>query len=55
MFKLFKKRCPVCKMELKDNYIEGFDKKFCAEECRETFRKKLVQEKSENSSKGCCG
>jgi predicted nucleic acid-binding Zn ribbon protein len=54
MFKLFKKQCPVCKMELKENYVEGFGNKFCSEECREIFRKKLAEEQSKSNSCGCC-
>ena len=34
-------------------YPEGFGKKFCSENCREEYRKKMVKEQSK-SSKGCC-
>ncbi len=56
MFKLFKKKCPICKMGLEKgkDYPEGFGKKFCSEECWEIFRKKLAQEQSKTAGKGCC-
>lgn len=55
MFNIFKKKCPVCKMTLEEGkqYPEGFGKKFCSENCRERFRKKMAKEQSQ-SSKGCC-
>ena len=63
MFKFFKQKCPICKMELKDgstslttggkNYPEGYGKKFCSENCKEKYRKKLVKEQSKPSG-GCC-
>ena len=57
MFKLFKKKCPVCKMELKqgeeDKYVGGFNKKFCSEECREKYRETLAKEQSKSGG-GCC-
>lgn len=55
MFKLFKKKCPVCKMELEieKDYPEGFGKKFCSEDCKETYRKKLAGEKSKSGG-SCC-
>jgi len=51
MFKFFKEKCPICKMELKEekDYVEEFGKKFCSNECRETFRKKMVKEQSKFS------
>lgn len=54
MFNFFKKKCPICKMELKEgeNYPEGFGKKFCSDECREEYRKKLAKEQSKSG--GCC-
>ncbi len=56
MFNLFKKKCPVCKMELEKgkNYPEGYGKKFCSEECKEEYRKKAVKEQSKSSG-SCCG
>lgn len=56
MFNLFKEKCTVCKMELKkgEQYPEGFGKKFCSEECREEFRKKIEKERSNHSGGGCC-
>ncbi len=56
MFKLFKKKCPVCKMELKEekDYPEGYGKKFCSEECKEEYRKKIVKEQSKSGG-SCCG
>lgn len=55
MFKFFRKKCPICKMELKEgkDCPEGGGKKFCSEECRETYRKKLVKEQSK-AGRGCC-
>lgn len=55
MFNLFKKKCPVCKMELKagEDYPEGFGKKFCSEDCREEYRKELAKEQSKGGG-GCC-
>lgn len=53
MFNVFKKKCPVCKMELTDDYIERFGKKFCSENCQEVYRKKLVEGKSKSGG-GCC-
>ncbi|MDP3244714.1 MAG: hypothetical protein Q8M83_03600 [bacterium] len=52
----FSKKCPVCKMELeKDkNHPEGYGKKFCSENCREEYRKKLAKEQSQRSSGGRC-
>lgn len=54
MFNLFKKKCPVCKMELKkgEDYVEGFNKKFCSNECRETYRRKLAKEQLKVASGG---
>ena len=56
MFNLFKKKCPVCKMELKEGgyYPGGFGKKFCSDECREEYRKKLAKEQSGSSGGGRC-
>ena len=56
MFKLFKQKCPVCKMELEKgkDYPEGFGKKFCSENCKEEYQKQLAKEKSQHSSGGCC-
>lgn len=53
MFKLFKKQCPICKMELGEKYIEGFGKKFCSEGCKEEYRKRVAKEQSKPSG-GCC-
>ncbi len=55
MFNLFKKKCPICKMEIKEeeDHVEGFGKKFCSQDCRETYRKKLVKEQSKTGG-GCC-
>lgn len=55
MFKLFKQKCPTCKMKLEDgkNYPEGSGKKFCSESCREEYRKKTAKEQS-HKSHGCC-
>ena len=55
MFNLFKEKCPICKMELKEGkeYAEGYGKKFCSDSCKEEYRKKLAREQSK-SSRGCC-
>ncbi|MBI4359353.1 MAG: hypothetical protein HY577_02105 [Candidatus Nealsonbacteria bacterium] len=58
MFQFFasKEKCPVCKMELekgKDYPVAG-GKKFCSEDCREEYRKKMVKEQPDHSSGGCC-
>lgn len=55
MFNFFKKKCPICKMELEKekDYPEEFGKRFCSEECREEYRKKLVKEQSESSGGSC--
>ncbi len=55
MFKLFKQKCPICKMELAEgkDYPEEFGKKFCSEQCRGDYRKKLVKDQSKPSG-GCC-
>ena len=56
MFNLFKKKCPTCKMELEEgkSYPEGYGKKFCSENCREDYRKKLAKEQSQHSKGSCC-
>ncbi len=55
MFDLFKKKCPVCKMKLKEGkeYPEGYGKKFCSEECKKEYRKKLIREQSRSHSGSC--
>lgn len=55
MINLFKKKCPICKMELEKgkDYPKGGGKEFCSEECREKYRKKLVNEQSKSGG-GCC-
>jgi len=65
MFNLFKKKCPVCKMELParrsfsaggekgKEYIKGFGKEFCSEQCREEFRHKLLKEQSGPGGGSC--
>jgi len=56
MFNLFKEKCPICKMELEKGktHPEGFGKKFCSENCREEYRKKLAKEQSQRSQGGSC-
>ena len=51
----FKEKCPVCKMELKQGkeYPEGYGKKFCSENCKEEYRKKLVKEESKQGGGRC--
>lgn len=55
MFKFFKKKCPICKMELEDkkDYPESSSKKFCSEECKEKYRKEVEKNQSKNSG-SCC-
>ena len=55
MIKLFKPKCPVCKIRLKEgkNYPEEFGKKFCSEQCRQEYRKKIIKEQSKADRK-CC-
>jgi len=52
MFKLFEKKCPVCKTEIKEKYTEGFGKQFCSEEHKEEYRKKIARAQSKGGS--CC-
>lgn len=56
MFNFFKKKCPVCKMELKEGEYHpiGFNTKFCSKECREEYRKKMVKEQSKSGGGGSC-
>ena len=56
MFNLSNKKCPVCKMELKEgkNYPESSGKKFCSEKCKEDYQKQLVKEQLKRASGGCC-
>ena len=55
MFKIFKEKCPICKMELKKgkDYPEESGKKFCSENCKEEYKKQNV-EKNPKRSGGCC-
>lgn len=55
MFNFFKKKCPICKMELKEgrDYPEGYGKKFCSEDCKEEYRKRLAREQSKSGG-SCC-
>lgn len=56
MFKFFKQKCPICKMELEKgkDYPEEFGKKFCSENCKEEYRKQLAKGQSQRSRGGCC-
>lgn len=56
MFNLLNKKCPVCKMELKEgkNYPEASGKKFCSENCKEEYQKRQTKARSESSPIGCC-
>lgn len=53
MFNLFKQKCPICKMELENgkDYPEGYSKKFCSENCKEEYRKKIVKEQPRPSGR----
>lgn len=42
------------KLEEGKNYPEGFGKKFCLENCKEEYRKKLTKEQSQHSKNSCC-
>lgn len=55
MFNFFKKKCPVCKMDLEKGrkYLEEFGKEFCSESCREEYRKKMA-EKQPDMPGGVC-
>jgi len=55
MFNIFKKKCPVCKMELVKgrNNSERFGKEFCSEGCKDEYGKQSEKEKSKHDS-SCC-
>lgn len=55
MFNLFKEKCPVCKMALKEgkDYPEFNGKKFCSEDCKKTYKEEMENPKAGKSS-GCC-
>ncbi|MBI4261982.1 hypothetical protein HY624_00460 [Candidatus Uhrbacteria bacterium] len=55
MFHLFKQKCPVCGMTLEKGktYPEGFGKKFCSENCKQEYQKKMNEEQSHHGG-GCC-
>lgn len=57
MFGLFKKHCPVCKMEVeKEGAIVRGGKYFCSEDHAEEYRKELAKEQSNTAGRGgCCG
>jgi hypothetical protein len=40
-------------LEKTNDYPEGFNKRFCSEECKEEYRKRMVKEQSKTSG-GCC-
>lgn len=56
MFKIFKEKCPICKMALErgKDYPKDFGKKFCSENCKEEYRKQLAKEQSQHPRDGCC-
>lgn len=55
IFDIFKTKCPICKMEIGETYVEGHNRKFCSEECRESYRQKMIGEEKHNShGGGCC-
>lgn len=56
MFKIFKKKCPIYGMELKDGqkYPEGFGKKFYSERCKDQYRLLLIKKEQPHKSKGGC-
>ncbi len=55
MFKLFKKKCPICRMELDENkeYLEIDGKQVCSDGCREKYRQNMIKEQAKSG--GCCG
>jgi len=55
MFNIFKEKCSVCKMDLEKgkNYPEEKGKKFCSENCKKEYIKKLTNEKKGHSG-SCC-
>lgn len=55
MFNIFKKKCPICKMDLEKgkDYPKGWGKQFCSEACREEYRKKLVGGQSKAGGGSC--
>lgn len=57
MFKFFKKKCVICKMELDENkdYQEIGGKKVCSDKCREEYRQVLIKEEAKSNSRSCCG
>ena len=42
-------------MELQEdkNYPKGYGKKFCSENCKEEYRKRLARKQSQHSKGGC--
>ncbi|TSD03426.1 MAG: hypothetical protein Athens071416_107 [Parcubacteria group bacterium Athens0714_16] len=56
MFNIFKEKCPVCKMELEKGkvYPEDAGKKFCSENCKQEYKKQLIQRQLHHPGGGCC-
>lgn len=57
MSKLFmskiKKQCPICKMELKNNYLKAFGEKFYSQDCKEKYAQEVELPKQKGVG-GCC-
>ena len=49
-------KCPICKMELKagQESPEGFGKKFCSEECKKEYQRRMAEEQSKDVGHSCC-
>lgn len=57
-FKLFKKHCPICGMEVdKDKAVARFGKYFCSDNCLGKYQEKLeaAEKKATKGGGGCCG
>lgn len=58
MFRLFRKKCSICKKDIDQEVKEGkaivrFDRHFCSEEHAEEYRRKQAQEQNKKHH-GCC-
>ncbi|MDD2913035.1 MAG: hypothetical protein WCR84_01350 [Candidatus Paceibacterota bacterium] len=53
MFNFFKKKCLICKMELKKgkDYPVFSGKKFCSDNCIEEYKKEIIKMQSKGD---CC-
>lgn len=55
MFNIFKEKCLVCKMEIEKgkDYPTESGKKFCSENCKGEYKKRMITNSSQHSG-GCC-